>query len=85
MFIASVLAFCGGIYLQALYGFRLAPLLPVAAAIIIALPFFAKSGRIFALLMLAGFMVCGATRLSFIDAGQRTPDETGGKRSTRVR
>jgi len=76
LFVASVLALCGGIYIEALYRVRLAPLLLAALAVAVTLPFAVKSSRIFALLLLAGFMLCGASRLAFIEAGkQALPEE----------
>ncbi len=80
MFVASVLAFCCGIYLQALYGLRLAPLLLAALAVTAALPFVARSSKAFALLLLAGFMLCGGARLAFIDLSQKaSPEDDGGR------
>jgi competence protein ComEC len=77
LFVASVLAFCCGIYLEAFYGVRLAPLLLAALAVTAALPFVARSSKAFALLLLAGFMLCGGARLAFIDLGRTAPEEDG--------
>jgi competence protein ComEC len=79
MFVASVLAFCCGIYLEALYGVRLAPLLLAALAVTAALPFVARSSKAFALLLLVGFMLCGGARLAFIDLGRTSPEEDGSR------
>ena len=76
MFLASVVAFCAGIYLQTVYPLSPAPLFFAALAIAAAIPLvMARYGRVSVLLLLVTFMLCGAARLAFTEAGLIMADE----------
>lgn len=70
MFVASVLAFAAGIYLQALYLFPARLLFPVTLCTLCLLPLLRKKNTTFALLIIACFVLCGAMRLALLDTGR---------------
>ncbi len=75
MFVASVLAFAAGIYVQALYLFPAGPLFLITLCGLCLLPLLRKKNTTFALLMLACFVLCGAMRLALIDTGRVVHEE----------
>ncbi len=75
MFVAAVLALCSGIALEAFWRAPAAPLFFAALLAPAAIPFFFRWGKACALLTLAGFMLCGASRLAFMEIGQTVPDD----------
>ncbi len=82
MFIASVLAFCAGIYLQAVHSFSLGPLLlsdlvsTGALAVFYHVP--KKPHPFLVPLMLVCCLLSGATRLAFVNIGQAVSIEDSG-------
>ena len=52
-----------------------APLFFAALGAAAAIPIFTRWGKACALLTLAGFMLCGASRLAFMEIGQAVPDD----------
>lgn len=79
MFIASVLAFSTGIYLQAVHPMPLARVLFFTAVAGAMIPFLAhRYRRVAIFLILLSFMFGGATRLSFLTAELPVPDEETG-------
>jgi competence protein ComEC len=79
LFVASVLALCLGIYLEALFRLPVAPLLLAACAVAAAIPFLMRWRKASVPLLLAAFMLCGAFRLGLIGAVQTAPDEGTGE------
>ena len=82
MFIASVLAFCAGIYLQAVHPFSLGPLLLSvtlsAGAVVIFYHGPRKAHSLVVPLMLICSLFSGATRLAFVNTGNEPSVEDQG-------
>lgn len=81
MFIGAVLAFCAGIYLQAVHPLPLGPLLVAGAASIGSMAVIYRLLRRAFFLLVPLILVCslslGAARLAFVQIGPATPLEDG--------
>lgn len=79
MFIASVLAFCAGIYLEAILHLPVSSLFFLTLAGAVSVPFLIhRANRIAVFLILACFLLAGSARLAFLNPGQVIGDEERG-------